>query len=66
MNLLERLGLDLADALAGDLELLADLLERLFWLSEEGEPLLDHGNFLLREDQEEIREQLLQIDAELR
>ena len=45
-ELAERLGFDLADALAGDVELLADLFERMFALAADSETKPNHLFFL--------------------
>ena len=66
LQLAESDALDLADALPRDVEVLADLLERLLSLPREGEAPLDHLRLLLREYEEQISEQLLKIQIELR
>ena len=48
-HLAQRLGLDLADALARDLELLADLFKRAAVAVGEAEAELEHAAFAFRE-----------------
>src|SRR3954454_12142899 len=59
-QLAERLRLDLADALAGDVELLADLLERARASVLEAEPQLEHPSLATRQRIENGLDLLLQ------
>ena len=62
-QLAEGLGFDLADALAGDLEGLADLFERVLGAVFEAEAHLDDALFARRQGAEDLRGVLLQVDA---
>src|SRR6185436_9649169 len=59
-QLAQRLGLDLADPLAGDVELLADLLEGPRPAVLEAEPELEHASFAARQRVEHRLDLLLE------
>src|SRR5438309_9057062 len=63
-QLAEGLGLYLADALAGDLEALADLFEGVLGAVFEAETHLDHTLFTRGQGTENLRGVLLQVDAD--
>src|SRR6266852_7682346 len=63
-ELAECLGLYLADALAGDLEGLADLFESVLGAVFEAEAHLDDTLFARRQGAEDLRRVLLQVDAD--
>src|SRR5580692_9279161 len=63
-ELAEGLGLYLADALAGDLEGLADLFEGVFGAVFEAETHLDHTLFARGQGAEDLRGVLLEVDAD--
>ncbi len=54
-ELAERFGLNLSNALAGDIELLADLFKRVLALAADAEPQPDHFLFLGRERLQDVR-----------
>ena len=60
----ECLGFYLADALAGDLEGLADLFEGVFAAVFEAEAHLDHTLFARGQGAEDLRSVLLEVDAD--
>ena len=62
-QLAQGLGFDLADALAGDLEGLADLFERVLGAVFEAEAHLDDALFARSQGAEDLRGVLLQVDA---
>src|SRR5215467_6809200 len=65
-QLSERLGFDLADALAGDREILADFLEGVFASVADAEPHLDHFLFTRRQRLEDRFGLLLQVQIDHR
>ena len=63
-QLAQGLGFDLADALAGDLEGLADFLEGVLGAVLEAEAHLDDALFARRQGAENLRGVLLEVDAD--
>src|SRR5260370_1280691 len=66
LELAERLGLDLTDALAGHRELLADLLERVVRIHADAETHAQHALFARGERGENPRRRLAQIGLDRR
>src|SRR5690349_12252846 len=65
-ELAQRLGFDLADALAGDREVLADLLERVLAAVADAEPHLDHLLLARRQRLEHRLGLLLEVEIDHR
>jgi hypothetical protein len=65
-QLAQRLGFDLADALAGDLEALADLFQRVLAAVLEAEAHLDDALFSRGQCAQHLRRVLLQVDRDHR
>src|SRR5271154_932815 len=63
-QLAQRLGFDLADALSGDLEALADLLEGVLGAVFEAEAHLDDTLFARGQGAKDLRGVLLKVDAD--
>ena len=61
LELAQRLGFDLADALAGDRELLADLFERVVGVHADAEAHAQHALLARRQRREHARRRLAQI-----
>src|SRR5436189_6359265 len=66
LELPERLGLDLADALAGDAELLADLLERVVGVHADAEAHAQHALLARRERSQHPRRGLAEVALDRR
>src|SRR5690606_24122232 len=66
LELAQRLGLDLADALAGDRELLADFLERVIGIHTDAEAHAKHALLARRERSEHARRRLAQVRLDRR
>ncbi len=63
-ELAQGLGFDLADALAGDLEALADLFQRVLGAVFEAEAHLDDALLARGEGAQNLRGVLLEVDAD--
>src|SRR5688500_4042996 len=61
LEVAERLGLDLADALAGDAELLADLLEGVVGVHADAEAHPEHALLARRQAGEDPGDRLLEV-----
>src|SRR5271170_3145439 len=63
-QLAQRLGLDLTNSFAGDLEALADFFERMFGAVFEAEAHLDDALLARSQSAQNLRSVLLQVDAD--